>query len=125
MLILSIWPTTVEGWVGLGLLFIALISAIVSLIPTVIALKRALKTADKNKVFSILTEVAKTAMITAQATGKSGTEKQEMVIATIKAKAKELNVEINEQDIEKLINSIKGLKQFFNDMKAVDAVAKK
>lgn len=125
MLILSIWPTTVEGWVGLGLLFIALISTIVSLIPTVIALKRALKTADKNKVFSILTEVAKTAMITAQATGKSGTEKQEMVIATIKAKAKELNVEINEQDIEKLINSIKGLKQFFNDMKAVDAVAKK
>lgn len=124
MLILSIWPTTVEGWVGLIILIIGLISALAGLIPTLIKLKSALGELASNKDYSKLIKIAKKAMVVAQASGKTGAEKQEMVVNAIKAGAAELKIEVNDEDINKLINSIKDLKNFFNEMKAADQAAK-
>ena len=124
MLILNIWPTTVEGWVGLIILIIGLISALAGLIPTLIKLKSVLGELASNKDYNKLIKVAKKAMVVAQASGKTGAEKQEMVVNAIKAGAAELEIEVNDEDINKLINSIKDLKNFFNEMKAADQAAK-
>ena len=124
MLFLNIWPTTVEGWVGLIMLIVGLVSAIAGLIPTFIKLKSALKKIAKDKNFAKLIEIAKKAMTEAQASGKTGAQKQEMVLVAVKAGAIEIGVEVNDEDIENLIDSIKELKQFFNDMKAADQAAK-
>jgi len=124
MLVLNIWPTTVEGWVGLIILIIGLISALAGLIPTLIKLKSVLGELASNKDYNKLIKVAKKAMVVAQASGKTGAEKQEMVVNAIKAGAAELEIEVNDEDINKLINSIKDLKNFFNEMKAADQAAK-
>ena len=124
MIFLNIWPTTVEGWVGLIILIIGLISALAGLIPTLIKLKSALRELASNKNYSKLIKIAKKSMVVAQASGKTGAEKQEMVVNAIKAGAAELEIEINDEDINKLINSIKDLKNFFNEMKAADQAAK-
>ena len=124
MIFLNIWPTTVEGWVGLIILIIGLISALAGLIPALIKLKLALGEIASNKDYSKLIKIARNAMVVAQASGKSGAEKQEMVVNAIKAGAAELEIEVNDEDIAKLINSIKDLKNFFNEMKAADQAAK-
>lgn len=124
MIFLNIWPTTVEGWVGLIILIIGLISALAGLIPTLIKLKSALGELASNKDYNKLIKIAKKAMVVAQASGKSGAEKQEMVVNAIKAGAAELEIEVNDEDVDKLINSIKDLKNFFNEMKAADHAAK-
>ena len=124
MIFLNIWPTTVEGWVGLIILIIGLISALAGLIPTLIKLKSALGEIASNKDYNKLIKIAKKAMVVAQASGKTGVEKQEMVVNAIKAGAAELEIEVNDEDINKLINSIKDLKNFFNEMKAADQAAK-
>lgn len=124
MIFLNIWPTTVEGWVGLIILIIGLISALAGLIPTLIKLKSVLGELASNKDYNKLIKVAKQAMVTAQASGKTGAEKQEMVVNAIKAGATELEIEVNDEDINNLINSIKDLKNFFNEMKAADQAAK-
>lgn len=125
MLILSIWPTTVEGWAGLIILLVSLVGAIAKLIPTLIKLGRATKIIAKNKDRDKLITIARKAMAEAQASGQSGAQKQEMVVAAVKAGAKELEIEINDEDINDLINSIKELKQFFNEMKEADKIANK
>jgi len=125
MIFLSIWPTTVAGWITLGTLTGGLIASIVKLIPTLIKLKRATFKIVKNKNFDLLRKIAMKAMAEAQTTGQPGEEKLQMVISAIKAGAKEADIEISDEDITDLINSIKELKQFFKDMKAADEQAKK
>ncbi len=124
MIFLNIWPTTVEGWVGLIILFITLISALAGLIPTAIKLKRALTKIAKDKDYAKLLKIAKKAMATAQASNEPGANKRAMVIEAIKAGAKELEIEIDENDINNLCNSIDDLKQFFNEMKVADQIQK-
>lgn len=125
MIFLSIWPTTVAGWITLGTLTGGLIASIVKLIPTLIKLKRATFKIVKNKNFDLLRKIAMKAMAEAQTTGQPGEEKLQMVISAIKAGAKEADIEISDEDITDLINSITELKQFFKDMKAADEQAKK
>ena len=125
MIFLSIWPTTVAGWITLGTLTGGLIASIVKLIPTLIKLKRATFKIDKNKNFDLLRKIAMKAMAEAQTTGQPGEEKLQMVISAIKAGAKEADIEISDEDITDLIDSVKELKQFFKDMKAADEQAKK
>ena len=124
-IILNVWPTTVEGWVGLIVLISGLVGAVAKLIPTVIKLHKATAKMLKDKNFKLLVDIAKKAMVEAQASGQSGEEKQKMVIRAIKAGAEELKIEINDEDIEALIESIKELKAFFKEMKAADSIAKK
>jgi len=124
MIFLNIWPTTVEGWVGLIILFTTLISALVGLIPTLIKLKKALKKIAKDKDYAKLLKIAKKSMATAQASNEPGANKRAMVIEAIKAGAKELEIEIDENDINNLCNSIDDLKQFFNEMKVADQIQK-
>ncbi|MBO7696990.1 MAG: hypothetical protein J6T10_30540 [Methanobrevibacter sp.] len=125
MIFLSIWPTTVAGWITLGTLTGGLIASIVKLIPTLIKLKRATFKIVKNKNFDLLRKIAMKAMAEAQTTGQPGEEKLQMVISAIKAGAKEADIEISDEDITDLIDSVKELKQFFKDMKAADEQAKK
>lgn len=124
-IILNVWPTTVEGWVGLIVLISGLVGTVAKLIPTVIKLRKATAKMLKDKNFKLLVDIAKKAMIEAQASGQLGEEKQKMVIRAIKAGAEELSIEINDKDIEALIESIKELKAFFKEMKAADSIAKK
>ena len=63
-------------------------------------------------------------MSQAQASGKSGAEKLQMVIAAIRAGAAEVHIEVSDADIDKLIDAVTELKQFFKDMKAADDLAK-
>ena len=125
MIFLSIWPTTVAGWITLGTLTGGLIASIVKLIPTLIKLKRATFKIVKNKNFDLLRKIAMKAMAEAQTTGQPGEEKLQMVISAIKAGAKEADIEISDEDITDLIDSVKELKQFFKDMKDADEQAKK
>ena len=124
-IILNVWPTTVEGWVGLIVLILGLVGAVAKLIPTVIKLRKATAKMLKDKNFKLLVDIAKKAMVEAQASGQLGEEKQKMVIRAIKAGAEELSIEINDEDIEALIESIKELKAFFKEMKVADSIAKK
>lgn len=122
--ILSIWPSTVEGWVGLIVLICTAIGAIVGLVPTVLKLRTALKEIAKNKDYAKLIKIAKKAMAAAQASGQSGPEKKEMVLAAIKAGAAEAGVVIDDEAVNKLCDSIDDLKNFFNEMKKADEASK-
>ena len=122
--LLNIWPTTVEGWILLGAAVLGFIGALAKLIPTMIKLGKALVELAKQKNFDKLKKIATKAMAEAQATGLSGQDKLNMVIAAVKAGAKEANIETNEEDIKALIKSIGELKEFYKAMAAANEVAK-
>lgn len=112
----SIWPATVEGWVTLIGLMIGLIGAIAALIPTIVKLCKSLKTIVKEKNWSKIKEIADSAMKAAEESNKSGAEKKELVINTVKAGCKAAGIEIDDGLIESLSKYIDETIEWFNDM---------
>ena len=113
----SIWPTTVEGWVNLIVFIVGFIAAIAVLVP--VAIKLAKKGAElvKNKNWSKIKDIALAAMKEAEASGKKGSEKQQMVIDAVVAGCKEAEIEINEEDLKNLAKYIDETIEWFKNMK--------
>jgi len=97
-------------------LIVGLIGAIAALIPTLIKLKDCLKDIIKNKDWKKILSFAMTAMKTVEATGKSGTEKKEMVIASVTDSCAEIGIELDQTTLENLIQYIDETIGFVNEM---------
>ncbi len=117
LVLASIWPTTVEGWVTLITLFCGLIGAIAGLIPLAIKVVKKGKELVKNKNWEKIKEITKAAMEKAQASGKAGADKKAMVMEAVKAACKEAEIEFDEELINQLSNYIDKTKDFVNGMK--------
>ena len=112
----SIWPTTAEGWAGLLVFVVGFIAAIAALIPTVIKLVKKGAELMKNKNWSKMKDIALAAMKEAEASGKKGSEKQQMVIDAVVAGCKEAEIEIDEEDLKNLAKYIDETIEWFNSM---------
>lgn len=102
----SFWPTTAEGWAGIITFIIGFIGAIAALIPVSIKLVKRGKEIVKNKDWAKIKEIADTAMKTAEATGKTGAEKKEIVIASVKAGCEAAGIVIDETLLQNLADYI-------------------
>lgn len=112
----SFWPETIEGWVGLISLIVALVGAIVGLIPVSIKLYHTLKQLIKDKNWKKIISFAAAAMKQAEASGKQGKEKKVIVIESVIAACKEVGIEIDEQQLKDLSDYIDQLINWHNDM---------
>ena len=137
----SIWPTTVEGWVNLIVFIAGFVGAVAVLIPTVIKLCEKGAELMKNKNWSKIEDIALAAMKEAEASGKKGSEKQQMVIDAVVAGCKEAEasgkkgsekqqmvidavvagckeaeIEISEEDLKNLAKYIDETIEWFNNM---------
>ena len=112
----SIWPTTVEGWVNLIVFIVGFIAAVAVLIPVAIKLVKKGAELVKNKNWSKIQEIAMAAMKEAEASGKKGSEKQQMVIDAVVAGCKEAGVEVSEDDLKNLASYINTTIDWFNKM---------
>lgn len=112
----SIWPTTAEGWAGLLVFVVGFIAAIAALIPTVIKLVKKGAELMKDKNWSKIKDIALVAMKEAEASGKKGSEKQQMVIDAVVAGCKEAEIEISEEDLKNLAKYIDETIEWFNSM---------
>ena len=117
MNVLSIWPTTVEGWISFAVLVIGLISAIVKLVPTWIQAHKLTIEAIRQKNIEKLKKVASAAMSGAQASLKSGAEKKKMAMSSIEAAGKQMGIEIDQAAWSELSKYIDEMKDYFNKMK--------
>lgn len=122
MILTSIWPTTVEGWVGLISLIVGLIGAIAALIPVAIKLFKALKEIVKNKNWSKIKDIAKAAMTTVEEYHKSHPEmssddKLNMALDMIQAGCAEIGIEVDEATLNNLVDYINQTIDWFNGMK--------
>lgn len=120
MIILSIWPTTVAGWISFIILLGSLIASLAKLIPTLIKLKKITAEAIRKKNISELKKTATTAMKIAQSTEKSGAEKKEYVIKNVETISEASNVELTEEDWIEISEFIDNMKDFYNQMKKND-----
>ena len=122
MILASIWPATVEGWIGLISLLVGLIGAIGALIPVIIKLVKTLKEIVKNKNWNEIKDIAKAAMTTVEEYHKSHPEmtsddKLNMALDIIQAGCKEIGVEVDDATLDNLVNYIKQTINWFNGMK--------
>ena len=115
-ILFNIWPTSVEGWIGLILMFLGLIGSIAALIPTAIKLFKALKEIVKNKNWQKILELADNAMELAEITSLHGSDKRDLVIETVRTGCSELDIELNEELVENLIKYIDDTIQWLNRM---------
>ena len=116
MIILGDWLSTAEG-------VVTLITGLIGLITTGIgaffAIKnflkvRANKTASEN--WGLIMEMADAAMKEAEASGKKGADKKELVVNSVKASCKAAGVNMDEF-IDQLSNYIDQTISFVNSMK--------
>lgn len=112
----SVWPTTVEGWVNLIVFITGFVGAVAVLIPVAIKLVKKGAELVKNKNWSKIKDIALAAMKEAEASGKKGSEKQQIVIDAVVAGCKEAGIEINEEDLKNLAKYIDETIEWFNSM---------
>ena len=112
----SLWPTTAEGWAGLIVFVVGFIAAIAALIPTAVKLAKKGAELMKDKNWEKIKDIALAAMKEAEASGKKGSEKQQMVIDAVVAGCKEAGIEISEEDLKNLAKYIDETIGWFNDM---------
>lgn len=93
MVLASIWPTTVEGWVALITVICTAIGAIAALVPTVIKLVKSLGEIAKNKNWKKILVIISKTVVEAEKTAKSGAEKKEIVVNAVKTFCVEAGVE--------------------------------
>ena len=122
--ILSIWPTTAEGWVTFIGLIVGLIGAVLALVPTVIKLGKAFKEIIANKDWKKIMKTATAAMVAAEETGKTGAFKEAMVVAAVLAMCKENNIDVDQQLIDNLKDYIAQTIEWFNNMNDTHEIEK-
>ena len=92
------------------------IAAVAVLIPVAIKLIKKGAELVKNKNWSKIKEIALAAMKEAEASGKKGSEKQQMVIDAVIAGCKTAEIEISEEDLKNLTKYIDETIAWFNNM---------
>lgn len=112
----SIWLTTAKGWAGLIVFIVGFVVAVAALIPTAVKMVKRGAELMKNKDWLKIQEIAMAAMREAEASGKKGSEKQQMVIDAVIAGCKQAEIEINEEDLKNLVEYIDGTIKWFNSM---------
>ena len=112
----SVWPATVEGWVNLIVFITGFVAAVAVLIPVAIKLVKKGAELMKHKNWSKMKDIALAAMKEAEASGKKGSEKQQMVIDAVVAGCKEAEIEISEEDLKNLAKYIDETIEWFNSM---------
>ena len=122
---LSIWPSTVEGWVGLITLFAGLIGSIAALVPTLIKLFKSLKELVKNKNWKQIMKLADIAMQKAEETGEPGSDKLKIAMDIVKAECKELNIDLDDALLNDLEDYIRDAIEYFNNMTIASKAGKK
>lgn len=98
---------------------VGLIGTVVALIPTAIKLAKSLKEIAKNKDWKKIMIAIKEAVVTAEASGKSGVEKKTMVIETIKTFCMECDVILDEDLLNQVSDYIDTLISTFNQLESV------
>ena len=112
----SVWPATVEGWVNLIVFIAGFVAAVAVLIPVAIKLVKKGAELMKDRNWSKMKDIALAAMKEAEASGKKGSEKQQMVIDAVVAGCKEAEIEISEEDLKNLAKYIDETIEWFNNM---------
>ncbi len=123
--LLSIWPSTVEGWVTLITVFAGLVSAIAALVPTLIKLFKTLKELAKNKDWQKILKLADIAIEKAEETGLPGADKLHIAMQAVQEECVELGIQLDEKLLDNLEEYIKEAIKFFNDMTAANKAGKK
>lgn len=106
MIVLVNWPSDVSGWVTLISLIVALVGSIIALIPTIIKLVSTLKKLVKDGNWTKIKAAIQNAAVTAEASGKSGVDKKQMVIDSVKAFCKTIDVEVDDALLEQISTEI-------------------
>ncbi len=122
---LSIWPSTVEGWVGLIILFCSLIGSIAALVPTLIKLFKSLKEIVKNRDWKKVLKLADIAIKKAEETGLPGSDKLHIVMETVQEECVELGIKVDQELLDNLEEYIRETIEWFNDMNAANKAGKK
>lgn len=118
LVLVSIWPATIEGWVGLIALLVGLIGSIAALVPTIIKLFKALKQIAKDKNLKKILELADAAMDEVEHSGTTGPEaKKELAISIVKRECEELGIELDVDALKSLSDYIEEAIAWFNSMK--------
>lgn len=112
----SFWPTTAEGWISLVTFIVGFVAAILTLVPVAIKLFKKCKELIKTKNWDKIKEIADAAMEEAEASGKSGADKKEMVVNAVKAGCEEAGIEIGEEELNNLADYIDVAIDWFNKM---------
>jgi len=105
-------------------LICTLIGAIGGLIPVIIKLVAALKEIAKNKNWLKIVGAIKEAIIKAEATGKSGAEKKQIVIDAVIAFCGTIGVVVDNALLKQISDAIDDLIKVSNDLKKTEAAVK-
>ena len=93
-------------WVEFISTIIGALIALCALIPAAVALVRFFIKSIKDKNWKAILEIADKAILAAEASGKSGADKKQMVIDAVVAGCKAANVDIDESQLEALADYI-------------------
>lgn len=96
----------VTQWVELISSIIGALIALCALVPAGVALVRFVIKSIKDKNWKAILEIADKAILAAEASGKSGVDKKQMVIDAVVAGCKAANIDIDESQLEALANYI-------------------
>ena len=105
-----------EQWGGWLAAIVALIGAVGGLIPTIIKLVNAFKEIGKNKDWLKIVDAIKDAIIKAEATGKSGAEKKQIVIDAVIAFCGTIGVVVDSALLKQISDAIDDLIRVSNDL---------
>jgi hypothetical protein len=107
-------------WVELISSIIGALIALCGLVPAIIALVKFIGKSIKDKNWKAILVMAQQAMLAAEASGKSGADKKQMVIDAVTAGCKAANIDIDEDDLKKLADYID---DWISKHNAMDAAA--
>lgn len=114
-----------ESIITIITLAVGLIGAIAALIPSLIKLFKSLKEIAQNKDWGKIKAIIKAAIVKAEASGKAGADKKQMVIDATIAGCKEIGVEVDEALVEQISEYIEKTISFVNEMATKPAVKSK
>jgi hypothetical protein len=97
---------TALQWVELICSIIGAIVTLAGLVPAAVALVKFVIKSIKDKNWSAIKEIADKAMVAAEASGKSGADKKQMVIDAVVAGCKAANIDIDESQLKALADYI-------------------
>ena len=107
-------------WVELISSIIGALIALCGLVPAIIALVKFFVKSIKDKNWKAILVMAQDAMLAAEASGKSGADKKQMVIDAVTAGCKAANIDIDQDDLKKLADYID---DWISKHNAMDAAA--
>lgn len=115
----------IESIITIITLAAGLIGAIAALVPSLIKLFKSLKEIAQNKDWSKIKVVIKAAIVKAEASGKAGADKKQMVIEATIAGCAEIGVEVDEALLNQISEYIEKTISFVNEMSTKPVVKSK